>query len=128
MRGLRHENRRGQKGFTIVEVLVGVALVLLSALIFATAFPAAGQARAAAEQNATALAVAEREIESIRSMPFESINTEDFEVPELRDGFGYVLISDVEGDANLKLLEVHIHWYRGDDPKELMVTSYVAEH
>jgi hypothetical protein len=110
-----------------VDGLLGTTLVLLNALVFATAFPVASGARAASEQNSIALGAAQQEIELVRNMPYDSVQSASFATPNLRGGYGYRAVNSVSGTMRLKQVDVHVHWYTGDLPKELTVTTYVTD-
>jgi hypothetical protein len=113
---------------TLVDGLIGMTLVVLGALVFTTAFPVASRARAASEQNAIAIALAQQRVEQIRNMPFEAIEPEYFETPGLQYGYGYTQVQTPPDTSALKQIDVCIHWYMGDLPKEFTLTTYVTNH
>ena len=125
--GIVARKRRRCCGVTLIDGLVGVGLILVGALVFASVFPVAGKARSAAENNTIALSVAEREIEAIRNMPFGSLQTHDFATPELRDGYGHVEVSEPPGETALKQVAVTVHWYIGNAPKQVTLVTYVTD-
>jgi hypothetical protein len=120
--------RRRRCGMALVDGLIGISLVLVSALVFSTAFPVASKGRAASEQSALALATAEQKIEAIRNMPYTSIGFDYFETPGLNYGYGYVDVYEVPDTLNLKQVRVTIHWWLGNQYKEVELTTYVTDH
>ena len=125
--GIVARKRRRCCGLTLIDGLVGIGLILVGALVFASVFPVAGEARSAAEKNTIALSVAERQIEAVRNMPFGSVQTHDFDTPELRDGFGHVEVSDAPGESALKQVVVTVHWFVGNAPKQVTLVTYVTD-
>lgn len=72
----------GEKGLSLLEVMVATSLVLGSLFATVSAMDSGTQAAAAAEQRVQATVLAERDLERLRSLPYHRIGL-------LRDGPGW---------------------------------------
>jgi type II secretory pathway pseudopilin PulG len=63
----------GERGMTIVEVMVGVLLLVVGLGAAVAAFPASSHQTLTGQRNEQAAALAEREIEAIRARPYASV-------------------------------------------------------
>lgn len=73
LRALSRSNRDGESGFTIVEVLVAAFILVLGALAIFMTFAAAIHNVQRSRESQIGISVAQREVERIRVIPFDSI-------------------------------------------------------
>ena len=91
-------DRRGERGFTLIEVIAATLILLVGILAIITMLNAASRANAVNRQRDTATNMARELVENARSIPYERIsepgvNTALQAIPGLEDGpdSGYVL-------------------------------------
>jgi prepilin-type N-terminal cleavage/methylation domain-containing protein len=112
-------DRRGERGFTLIEVVAATLILLVGVLATTAMLNASSRANATNRQRDTATNVARELIESARSIPYERIsepgvNTALQAIPGLEDGpeSGYVLMRN--GVSYTVDIEVCVM----DDPKD----------
>lgn len=66
--------RKRNRGHTLIEVLIASFVALTSALIFAATMPAANTSRVKADLNNRALSLAQKEMEAIRTLGFANVS------------------------------------------------------
>ena len=112
---------------SLIDTLIGISLVLVGALVFASAFPVASEARNASEKNSFAITMAEREIEMMRNIPFASVVSHGFETPLVAGSYGYAEVSAVPDNPRLKQVDIMVRWYVDEQPKNVALTTYISE-
>jgi prepilin-type N-terminal cleavage/methylation domain-containing protein len=112
-------DRRGERGFTLIEVVAASFILLVGILSTAALLNASSRASASNRQRDVATSVARELIESARSIPYERVSepgvyTALQAIPGLEDspGSGYVLVRN--GIRYTVLINVCIM----DDPKD----------
>lgn len=61
------------RGFTLIEVLFGITLLGVAATAFAAMYPISARLQASARNRAQAARIAQREMESLRRLPFGNL-------------------------------------------------------
>lgn len=118
-----HKRSRSHAGLSLIEIIVALAVLSVSALAVMGLFPVAADAARRAEDLHFAGSVAASDLEMCRGSDFESVD--DTSYNRRRNGtyssgctdfrvFRRVSLGPVEG---LKIIEVQVEW--GDDPKRL---------
>ena len=126
---MRTITRRRLGGFTLVEVLLVVFVMVLIALIFAATFPISQNARMKAAYMSYAVSLARQKIEDQRSAGYAGIlaYTETVPVSELPNGSETVTITQYS--SNVKKIKVEITWsgYRVVGGEVTLVTL-ISDH
>jgi type IV pilus assembly protein PilV len=137
-----------QRGITLVEVLVALALIGVGLLAVGTAFPAATSGVEAARQQTTATFLAEQRLEQIRATPYANITSANFPAEDygaIRDAGGNPLPSAARyrrvvtitnnpaGTANTSLVRATVFyrpimaWGVLTSERQVSVTTLVAD-
>ena len=112
-------DRRGERGFTLIEVIAATLILLVGILAVTTMLNAASRANAVNRQRDTATNVARELVESARSIPYErvsgtGVSTSLQSVPGLEDGPGAGYVLTRNGVSYTIEIDVCIM----DDPKD----------
>lgn len=67
---LRHKNRRQQEGFTLLEAAIALVILMIIGLGIASLFTYAIQANGNADDRELAMAIAQKRMEWLRTIPF----------------------------------------------------------
>lgn len=101
------------KGFSLIELIIGLAIVLSSLLVFAAALSAIPLIRESRNQN-VAYHIAAKKIEEFRKTTFSSLpasNTfADPGLSELASSTASFTISSYQGSSEIKDVGVTVHW------------------
>ena len=124
--------RRGESGFTVIEILIGIALfgLIMPSIILGVTNVAALNDRAADLTRANI--IAEAKIESLRSQGYNSLNDGDvidFE-SELDDSFTAprtATYSISEPSGGVKQIDVFISYYDRGSQRNLNYSSLITE-
>jgi prepilin-type N-terminal cleavage/methylation domain-containing protein len=76
--GKRSNSRNGERGFTLTELLIATAIILVGLVAVAELVPASVMLNSNNRSNATALVLAQRQLEAMREV---SLNTTTFNDP-----------------------------------------------
>ncbi|HUV04887.1 MAG TPA: type II secretion system protein [Armatimonadota bacterium] len=105
------KNRRSS-GFTLVEVLLVVFMLALTALMFAATFPTSQISRIKATHMSYALSLAQQKVEEIKSAGYGNIQITPTPVTsslaDIPSGTQTVTVTQYE--ANIKKISVSIVW------------------
>ena len=85
----------GQKGTTLIEVLIAIALLGMIAVPFLTALSTSSRALIIADERTTAESLVRSEMEYVKSCDYDSASYEHADVPS-PDHPGYTVSVDVE--------------------------------
>ncbi|MEF8847168.1 MAG: prepilin-type N-terminal cleavage/methylation domain-containing protein, partial [Candidatus Paceibacterota bacterium] len=131
-----------KKGFTLIEVLVGVFLLVLIFMGIFGAYRLIGKVLQRSEKKITASAIANEQMERIRNLPYLKVGTQDAELPyaqgvlpqstsTVRNNLTYNIeikvklmtdeadgLDESECDWDYKRAQVSVGW--GDDDVELI--------
>lgn len=126
------------RGFTLIEVIVSVALIGTIFVIFGTSLVSVHSQRYADNEN-IAYAIAEAEIEHIRTMPFASSTnrTESSFVgvaPShgawnlLNQGLGLLTIENWNGNTNIKQITAKVQWVDNRGTRSVQIQTLLSEY
>jgi len=105
----RKTTRKGEHGYTMVEVLIGMALLLIGLLAVAQMQITTMITNSTANQRTTAITLAQDQMELLRTRPYANIET-----PPLSDTSGiYTRSWVVENNTpanNMKRVTVTVSW------------------
>ncbi len=73
----RGPQRRGRPGYSLVEVIVAMALFSLATLVFAALFPAAAKTSKMNNQYAQAVSLAQHKVDQMRAVGYGRLNYTD---------------------------------------------------
>ncbi len=99
---------RNQKGFSLIELMVAVAILALAAFGIFQAFGTGFRSMAESKDRTVAVNYAQKVLEDIVNKPFEKINPESKEQIEGTKYFKSVIVNNI--DTNLKEVNVQISW------------------
>ncbi|MBI3330869.1 MAG: prepilin-type N-terminal cleavage/methylation domain-containing protein, partial [Candidatus Omnitrophica bacterium] len=120
---------RGHAAFSLVELLISMAILSVGLVGAMRVFPMGLRASLRAEQQSRAALAAQRTIESLKLEPWEAL--EDGETTAEEDGFDVTTrISQPDPEAlvdasRLKALEVRVRFVQDGRPRELTFLTYV---
>jgi len=125
----------GQKGQTLLEVLIAIAILGMIAVPFLTALSTSSRALIIADERTTAESLVRSEIEYVKSCQYDnetaagpSASYEHADVPSL-DYPGYTVSVDVEAlndpDAGIQNITVTV---KRDGEEVLTTSTYKSEH
>ncbi len=99
------------RGFSYIEILLSLAIASVLLTLFYTVI-AVGPANAFEDNRSKALSVARYEIESLRTLPFESLPASGPQTPEgiaqLPDGTADLSVTDVS--PGVRALTITVSW------------------
>jgi type IV pilus modification protein PilV len=117
----KKNTRKGEQGFTMLEVLIGMALLLIGLLAVAQMQVMTTITNSTANQRTTAITLAQDQLETLRTRPYANIET-----PPLSDSSGiYARSWNVETNTpatNMKRVTVTVSW-RG---KQVQLQTIIA--
>lgn len=70
---MRYVNRRSQRGFTLVEMVIGLTVLAIVALSFMALFTSLVNSAVVAKQKAVASALATNQMEYLKALPYDSL-------------------------------------------------------
>lgn len=125
-----HDARWNQRGLTLVEVMLTVFILALSAMMLAAIYPSAQISRMKAVHYTYATSLAEQKIEELKSAGYASVlvgSPATVAISELPNGSETVAISQYA--PNIKKVEVSITWegYRMVGGSVSLAT-FIADH
>ncbi len=108
---VKNQNKK-EKGFTLLEVLVAMAILLIGLLAVAALQSTAARSNEKAKQMSQALALAETKVEEIINMDYDDCNNSTLTEDGPEEGFRvtYPLVEVDSPVADTKLIDVEIIW------------------
>ncbi len=103
---------KGEKGFSLVETLVALALLGLISASYLSGVAQTSTARSTADERVSAKILAETIMESVKKQTFFS--TYNFTIPEEYEGYTATINATSERNDNIQKITVTIH-HLGDD-------------
>lgn len=101
---------KNNRGFTLIEVLMGVFVLALSALMLSALFPIAQTARIKGVYTTYAVSLAEQRVEELRSAGYASVQVSNTNVPVSDLPNGEETITITQYAAGIKKIEISIVW------------------
>ena len=103
---------KSEKGFSLIEVVIAIALVGIIAIAFLGGLANASKTLFIADERATANNLAESQMESVKNRPY-AISYDPAPIPSEYSGTGYSAEIDVESleDGNIQKITVTIEHY-----------------
>lgn len=119
---------RGYRGFSLIEILVSIALLGVIALVAAMLVSTIGLSRSA-RHTGTATQIAESAIEAARAEGAASIASgalTDTRLAELPEGSGSISVSAYDADLTEVMVEVVWRDTRTSDMKSVSLTTLIG--
>lgn len=122
--------RRKESGFTLVELLVSIAVIGIVVTVVTTLFLSIQSTQRRTAYMETATRAAQRQMESLRNNNYNNLTAGqsiDFtnQLPaSLQDRSGTVTVS--EPSPGLKRVDISVVYYEGDDQQEVNLSSLVG--
>ncbi len=123
---------KSDAGFTLIEVIVALALLTATLVIFGSALSAIPLTKAARNQN-VAYHVAAKKLEELRNTPFANLPSSgsfaDPALNNLSNASGQITIADYEESTEIKQVTVTIWWSDPVGPtKSMSVETLMARN
>lgn len=119
------------KGFSLIEMIIALALVLATILVFAAALQSSPLTRHARNQN-VAYHVAADQIEELRNTQFSSLpasgSFSGAGLNNLTGAQGEFTITDYQGSSDIKQVVVTVTWLEGGSAKSLSLETLMSEN
>ncbi|MCE5199606.1 MAG: hypothetical protein ABFD54_09765 [Armatimonadota bacterium] len=140
-----------RQGTTLVDLMVTIFLLGTAAMIFSATFPSSFRASRQAKDNKIATAIAQRKMEELRALRYESLTynglltaqiiddtpmsspysftIQDNLASQLTSGTGTIEISDSSSGTDLKRLKVTVSWEGADSSRNrtMSMTTYFVD-
>lgn len=140
---------RSRQGFGLIDIVIALFLLGMAGLMFAAALPSGFRCSQQAQQNKTAAAIAQRKMEQIRAMNYESltqpllcaagvIDADSTSSPysftsvdnlgsQLTSGTGSIAITDA--DSDIKLVKITVRWAGASSSgsRSLCLTTLISD-
>jgi prepilin-type N-terminal cleavage/methylation domain-containing protein len=116
MKALMNNMLKGQKGISLLEVLVSMALLGIISVLFLSSAANSAHARFQVDERATAKTLAESVIEAVKKADYSSSYTAEVEMaaaPEEYYGYTVSLAADYLDSPDIQKITVDI--YHGDN-------------
>lgn len=115
--------RRGQRGFTLIEILIALVITVLGLSAIAAMFVANAQGTSYARHATEASVLAEDQLELMLTTPSASLTSGFDQVDEhgqpVASG-GYSRVWSVTWDGDLARIAVTVTWLEGDSNREMV--------
>ena len=115
-------------GFTLVELIVGLALTLAALMLFSSVVSTIPLTKTARNQN-IAYHIASKKIEELRNTAFASLpasgNFSDSGLSDLASSTASLLVSDYQGSEDIKEIKVTITWLQEAENKSAAVETLI---
>ena len=127
--GLQSAIRNPQSAFSLVELVISMAILAVGIVGAMRVFPVGLRASQRAELNSRAALEAQRTIESLKLKSWEELA--EGETTATEDGFEVVRrisrpkLEHLVDSARLKAIEVHVRSMQNGRPRELTFITYV---
>lgn len=119
------------RGFSLIEVIIGLALVLVTLTIFGVALSTLPLTKTARNQN-IAYHIAAKKIEELRDTTFVSLpSSGPFTDPGLADLPGStadLTITDYEGSNKIKRAAVVVNWEETGQARSVLLETLISEN
>jgi prepilin-type N-terminal cleavage/methylation domain-containing protein len=119
-------NRRGERGFSLVELLFAMVLLSIGLLGVASIFPLGTRFVSAGKITSTAVALASEKMEELQSMPANSLSLNEGSYSE--DVSPYTrswVITDDSPIVGMKQIRVTTSWDSPQGTRQVTLDTYV---
>lgn len=116
------ERFRFDKGFTLVEIIVAIAVVGIVGVAFAGFFINSARMISAVDEREKAIMIAQTEMEELKAVGYENIDSSDY--PKEHGGYKIKLQLAPDTPPQLYIITIRVEW---DDNKNLELVSYISE-
>ena len=105
-----HNSRRNEEGFTLIETAIALVVMMIGALAITTLFTFAISYNSDAADRAVALAVAQRQMERLRTLSFSDAAFTDGSTSQAvtQNDRSYTVTTTIGGSATLKTINIQV--------------------
>ncbi|MDP3741451.1 MAG: prepilin-type N-terminal cleavage/methylation domain-containing protein [bacterium] len=117
-------------GFSLIEVVIALAIVLIAVSIFAVAINTVPLTKHARNQN-LAYHLAAKKVEELRNTPFDSLpasgSFNDAGFTDLPQASGNLAVANYSGSAQIKRLTVTVSWSESGSSQSLVLETLMSD-
>jgi type II secretion system protein I len=127
---LPHSSANAERGFTLIEIVVTLAILGLAMPALLSSFTQAAKGQALSENMTTALYLLKFRMAEIEAEGYPDIGEEDGEFGENSRYRWHSTVQDVESEEieGLRLVTVTVTWQEQGKEKTISMNTYIADH
>jgi len=118
------------KGFSLVEIIIAMALLLVTISVFGVAVNTLPLTKSARNQN-IAYHIAEKKLEELRNTPFAILppggSLTDPDLAILPGGTGNLTLQDYQGSSEIKAVHVTVTWDDYSGPRSVVLDTLISQ-
>lgn len=120
--------RRKKNGFTLVEVLVSLAIISIALVLLLELFNNSVKFSASSKAKYDALTIASTEIETLTSKPYSDVTSNTFTKVLGKNSFTCeIIVTEVEGmNGLLKNVDVTVSWIEKGSNKSVAISKSIS--
>ena len=118
------------KGFSLLEIIIAMALLLVTVLVFGIAVNALPLTKGARNQN-IAYHIAEKKLEELRNTPFAILpaggSFADPDLANLPGGMASLTLQDHQGSSEIKEVNITVTWDDYSGPRSVILDTLISQ-
>lgn len=122
--------RKTKKGYTMIEVIIALAIVLVVVLVFGVAVSTIPLTKTARNQN-VAYHIAAKKIETLRNTDFASLpasgSFSDSGLSQLPSSTASLVVSNYQSSTIIKQVTVNVSWVEDTKSRSVILDTLIAE-
>ena len=117
------------KGFTLIEVIIALALIVVTVTLLGVALSSLPLTKRARNQN-LAYHIAAKKIEELRNTAFTSLPSpgpfSDPGLSDLASSTASFTITDYAGSAQIKKISISVNWYEQNQTRNVLLETLIS--
>jgi general secretion pathway protein I len=115
-------------GFTLIEVLIAMVMVVVGMVLLSQAFSAGLRAVSVADRSSQAQLLAEQKISELEVLSFSSLQSDSGDFGDEYPGYTWQTeVSGTDWD-NMKKVILTVSWTHENTARSIVITRYVTDH